>query len=210
MRPKDIPRLRWRTSLAAAAALSLTRTLSGQVATGPSFLAQPGMITSDFVSSRSGVGSHTGFNLRFVTELRTGQPWFTPVIGVNATPYGTTGTGDGLNAPAVFAGNVFPLLAARHTGGWLRLELPLLLYYTYGGGGKHNTKLYGRDFFAELAMNVPVGERLLGELGSGWRRLELYLLVDQNLTPNPDITTGRTDRFNPIALYGLTIRFDSR
>ncbi len=30
-------------------------------------------------------------------------------------------------------------------------------------------------------------------------------MMNQVLTPNADVVTGKVDRFNPIALYGITI-----
>ncbi len=173
----------------------------------PVFLLQPGLVTTDFISSAATTSS-TGFNVRFATLVPTHRRWLTPVFGVNVTPYGTTGfTTSVTNAPSVFIGNVFPLVSERTLGGWLRLDAPLLWYYTYDGGGPHNERLFGRDLYVELAVTSLLGDKLLGDLGPNWKRVEGYLLLDQNLTPNPDRVSSQTDRFNPIALFGITIRF---
>ena len=173
----------------------------------PVFLLQPGLLTTDFISSTASVSS-TGFNARFSTQLPTSLRWLTPTFGVNVTPYGTTGyTTSQTNAPSVFVGNIFPLVSDSTLGGWLRVDVPILWYYTYDGGGPFNSRLFGRDLYAELALTSSLGKKLLGSLGPNWKRLEAYLLIDQNLTPNPDRVTNVTDRFNPIALFGITVRF---
>ena len=174
----------------------------------PVLLLQPGLVTTDFISSPTATSSTTGFNFRFSTLLPTGRRWFTPIFGVNIVPYGTTGYATKeTNTPSVFIGNVFPLISPGRFGGWLRVDAPLLWYYVYDGGGPHNQRLFGRDLYAELSLRSSVGARLLSDLGPNWNRLEAYLLLDQNLTPNPDRISSRTDRFNPIALFGMTVRF---
>ena len=177
----------------------------------PVFLLQPGMMTTDFISERDGTSSATGLNVRFATLLPTRYRWVTPIAGVNVTPYGTTGYSTiRTNAPSVFAGHVFPLVSSAQVGGWLRVDVPLLWYYAYDGGGRRNQRVYGRDLYVELAFSSPLGEKLLEGLGPNWERLDAYLWLDQNLTPNPDGISSRTDRFNPIALFGMTLRFGRR
>jgi hypothetical protein len=165
------------------------------------------MLTTDFISADDGASSGTGFNFRFATLLPSRHNWLTPIFGVNIVPYGTTGfTNTNTNSPSVFIGNVFPLIAKRRLGGWLQIDVPILWYYTHDGGGSSNQRLFGKDFYFELAMTMPLGERLFKELGPGWNRLEAYLLFDQNLTPNENTVSAHTDRFNPVALYGVSIR----
>ncbi|MEO6443854.1 MAG: hypothetical protein ABIZ91_13035 [Gemmatimonadaceae bacterium] len=178
---------------------------------GPVLLLQPGMLTADFLSAPEGYPATTGFNLRFATKVPTSSRWLTLLVGASVTPYGTTGiTPRSTNTPILFAGNVFPLLPASRTGGWLEAELPLLLTYSFGGGGAYNRDYYGRDFVAELAIQANVGPKVLRDLGPFFSRLRVYLLFDQNLTPNEDPNTGVTDRFNPTALYGITIPIGGR
>jgi hypothetical protein len=172
---------------------------------------QPGYITADFLSPPPGVSSTTGFNLRFATRFTTGLPWLVPVVGGSVTPYGTTGpSARNHNSPSLFAGNIFPLVAPLRTGGWLTAELPLLLYHSYGGGRRDNPRLFGPDIFLQLAVYVHVGEKLLGELGPGWRCLDGYFFLEQNMTPNPEPSTLRLDRFNPVALFGLSLKIAGR
>ncbi|MBK9976455.1 MAG: hypothetical protein IPP20_00765 [Gemmatimonadetes bacterium] len=172
----------------------------------PEFLFQPGMLSADFVSAPEGYPSTSGFNLRFSTLVPTSSKWWTLIVGASVTPYGTSGiTPRSTNTPVLFVGNVFPGIAARRTGGWLELQFPFYLTYTYGGGGPRNRAIYGRDFVAEAALQVHVGQKVLRELGPAFARLRLYAMVNQVITPNEDPTSGRTDRFNPMALYGITI-----
>ncbi len=121
-------------------------------------------------------------------------------------PYGTSGSTDrGANAPRLFAGNVFPGLSARQIGGWATVEFPLLLYQSYGGGGFNNRRLFGRDLYGQLAIYLHLGDKVLRPLGASWGRIDAYAFLEQNLTPNKDRSTGRTDRFNPVILYGVSI-----
>lgn len=168
---------------------------------------QPGYIAADFLSPPPGVSSTTGFNLRFAARLTTTLPWLVPVVGGSVTPYGTTGPSTrNHNSPNLFAGNIFPILAPSRTGGWLTAELPLLVYHSYGGGRPDNPRLFGPDLFLQLAAYVHVGEKLLRELGPGWTFLDSYIFWEQNLTPNPEPSTRRVDRFNPVLLFGLSLR----
>lgn len=172
----------------------------------PVLLLQPGMLSADFVSARDGYPPTTGFNLRFATIVPTSSKWWTLIVGGSVTPYGTSGiTPRSTNTPVLFIGNVFPGIAARRTGGWFDLQFPLYLTYSYGGGGSRNSAIYGRDFVGEAALQWYVGQKVLHELGPTFSRLRVYLLVNQVLTPNEELITGTTDRFNPVALYGVTI-----
>ena len=123
----------------------------------PVFQLQPGLMIVDFVSSSGGAPSRTGFNLRFATRLPTTLRWFTLVFGASVTPYGMSGIPDrNSSAPLVFIGNVFPAVSSARTGGWATLEVPLLLYQAYGGGGEHSTSNFGRDLYLQLSLYLHV------------------------------------------------------
>lgn len=172
---------------------------------GPVVLLQPGMATADFVSAPSGEPSTTGFALRVSALVPSGQRWLTLVVGASVTPFGSSGASRrNTNTPMLFVGNVFPVLEARRTAGWLSVDAPLLLTYTEGGGGPSNQRVYGRDVVGELAVTVHMGRKLLGGFGGALSRLRLYGLLDQNLTPNRTFE-GKMDRFNPVAYYGVTV-----
>ena len=175
-------------------------------ATGPVLLLQPGMASADFLSAPEGDPSTTGFNLRFATMVYTRSRWITPIVGASVTPYGTSGASRrNTNTPVLFAGNVFPLLAARHTGGWVSLNLPVLLTYTFGGGGQRNPRIYGRDVVVQGGLDILAGKKIFGEFGGTLSRLRVYALIEQNLTPNRRAFDDTLDRFNLIAYYGITL-----
>lgn len=192
----------------ALALMALATAEAGAQASGPIFLLQPGLLSADFVSSDAGLSSTTGFNLRFETRFRTGLSWLTPLAGASVMPYGTSGLGGrNLNAPSVFLGNAFPLLGSHRTNGWLTLQLPVLVYHTYGGGSEGTSRLYGRDLFVQLAAYVHVGRKTLHELGPNWMRVDAYAFLEQNFTPNRNPVSRRKDYFNPTALFGLSMSF---
>lgn len=195
-------------TLALLAGLLLATALEARAQSGtPVLLLQPGMMTADFVSSDDGEPSTTGFNLRFATVLPTSRRWLTLIVGANVTPYGTSGASRrNTNTPQLFGGNVFPVLSARQTGGWLSVDVPLLLTYSFGGGSERNRRVYGRDVVLEGAATLHLGRQVLRGFGGPLSRLRVYAVVDQSLTPNRNLV-GMIDRFNPVAFYGLTIPF---
>lgn len=199
----------WRAVLVRAAitAWSLAPAATwAQSPSGPVFLLQPGLLSADFISAGPDVSSTTGFNLRFETRFPTRTPWLTPLVGASVAPYGMSGpNGRALNTPVLFLGNIFPLVGSRRTAGWLTLELPVLLAHNYGGGSENETRLYGADVHLQLATFLHVGRKVLREFGPNWTRLDVYVFLDQNLTPNRDAVTGKRDRFNPAALFGLSL-----
>lgn len=177
----------------------------------PALLLQPGMLSADFWSPPEGYPATSGFNLRFATVVPTSSRWWTLILGASVTPYGTSGVSvRSTNTPVLFVGNVFPGISSQRTGGWFDLSLPLYLTYSYGGGGERNRQIYGRDIVGEVALQFFVGEKVLGDLGPAFRRLRFYAMMNQLLTPNEDRATGTTDRFNPVALYGITIPIGGR
>jgi len=212
MLPREVQRTMRGHLVAGALALAgMCATVAGGQERTPEFLLQPGMLSADFVSAPEGFPATSGFNLRFATLIPTSSRWWTLIVGASVTPYGTSGiTPRSTNTPVLFVGNVFPGVSARRTGGWLDLQFPVYVTYSYGGGGARNRELYGRDVLAEAAVQWHVGDKVLRELGPTFARLRVYLMVNQVLTPNEDLTTGITDRFNPTALYGITIPIGGR
>jgi hypothetical protein len=199
-------------ALVACLTLAAAPAVAQQDDTRPiTLLLQPGMLSADFLSAPEGYASTTGFNLRFATTIATRSRWLTLLVGGSVTPYGTSGISfRNNNTPMLFVGNVFPGFSAERTNGWVSLELPLLLTYSFRGGGSRNQELFGKDIVAEAAFGVHLGRKVLRELGAPLSRLRLYFLVDHLLTPNEDPVTGRIDRFNPVAMYGITIPIGGR
>lgn len=187
-------------------ALLLCPCLSSAQSSGTVLLLQPGMASADFLSAPEGEPSTTGFYLRFATVVYTRSPWITPTVGASVTPYGSSGASRrNTNTPTLFIGNVFPLLPSRYASGWISLEVPVLVTYTFGGGGQRNPRIYGRDFVLQGALTVHAGRKLLGDFGGTLSRLRVYALIEQNLTPNRGSLDSAIDRFNPMAFYGITI-----
>lgn len=175
---------------------------------GPVFQLQPGIQVSDFVSVPEGTATNTAFSVRFTTRFPTGSQWLTPVVGALFLPYGSTeNTIRNTDAPTIFAGNIFTLLPASRTSGWLSLELPVLVAHSPGAGPTGSVRDYGRDLVAVPTIYLHLGGRALSEFGTIWSRLNVFAQLEQNLTPNRDPANGRRDRFNPVATFGLSLRF---
>lgn len=192
-------------------ALSLWASDMEAQSTGPVLLLQPGMASADFLSAPEGDPSTTGFNLRFATMVYTRSRWVTPIVGASVTPYGSSGVSRrNTNTPILFAGNVFPLLSAKHTDGWVSLDLPVLLTYTFGGGGQRNPRIYGRDVMVQGSLDIHAGKKIFGEFGGTLSRLRVYALMEQSLTPNRRAFDDTLDRFNPVAYYGITLPIGAR
>ena len=66
-------------------------------------------------------------------------------------------------------------------------------------------RLYVNDLVVQGAAMVPIGQKLMADMGSFWSRLTLYGIVEQNLTPSRNFSTRKVDRFNPTFLYGVSI-----
>lgn len=197
-------RLCWRILVLGTLVAGVARAQEGS---GAIVLLQPGMMTGDFMSAPAGEPTTTGFNLRFAGLVPTRARWLTLIVGASVTPYGSSGPSRrNTNTPTLFIGNVFPVFSASKTAGWLSLDAPVLMTYTFGGGGEHNARVYGRDIALEAAFTVHAGRQLLAGFGGPLARLRLYVVLDQDLTPNKTFE-GKRDRFNPLAFYGLTIPF---
>lgn len=174
---------------------------------GPVFQVQPGLQVTDFVSVPEDIRTNSAFSMRFSTRFPTTIPWLMPVLGASFLPYGTTeNTIRNTDAPTLFAGNIFTLLRPARSGGWVSLELPLLIMHSPGAGPTGAVRDYGRDLFVAPSIYIHAGERGLRELGSFWSRLLLYAQVEQNLTPNRDPVRGGRDYFNPVATFGAALR----
>jgi hypothetical protein len=174
---------------------------------GPVVSLQPGMLTGDFFSAPEAEPSTTGFNLRAIATIPTRWRWVTLYLGGSVTPYGTSGASRrNTNTPMLFLGNIFPVLDAGRTGGWLMLDAPVLVTYSFGGGGDRNVRPYGKDLAVEVVATLPVGRKLLSGFGGPLTRLRVYGVLHQTLTPNLSID-GSRDRFNPLAFYGLSLPF---
>jgi len=174
---------------------------------GPVFELQPGIAVTDFISVAEGMASNSAFSLRFATRFPTTRRWLTPVIGAVLLPYGSTqNTTRNTDAPTLFAGNIFPVLQATRTSGWLSIELPLVVAHAPGAATNGNSLDYGRDLVAIPTVYLHLGTRALREMGAIWSRLDLFGQLEQNLTPNRNLATGVRDWFNPVMTIGLSLK----
>ena len=96
------------------------------------------------------------------------------------------------------------LLPRDRTLNWLELTLPVLGAYRLDENGEAS-RLYVNDVILQGTATVPIGQKLLADMGSFWSRLTLYGIMEQNLTPSRNIATQKFDRFNPTFLYGVSI-----
>jgi hypothetical protein len=176
-----------------------------QVPVDPVFQLQPGLTTGNFVSAAEDA-STTAFSVRFQTRFPTPSAWFQPVIGATFTPYGSTGFGvSNTDAPTLFVGNIFTLLDARRGSGWVTLEMPLIIAHAPGAASSRNPREYGRDLVAQPTVYVHLGRRLFDDFGAAWSRFDLFVLLEQNLTPNRHPDTRARDHFNPVSVVGASL-----
>jgi hypothetical protein len=175
-------------------------------AQGPVFELQPGLAVSDFISVPEGTLTNTAFSLRFATRFPTALKWLTPVVGAVLLPYGSTAnTVRNTDAPTLFVGNIFSVIPESRTRGWLSIEVPLLIAHSPGAGPTGNIRDYGRDLVIVPTVYLHLGARSLREFGAVWSRMNVFVQLEQNLTPNKAPDTGRRDFFNPVATVGLSL-----
>jgi hypothetical protein len=181
----------------------------GQVLQAPRFVFEPGVITVNAVSSPITTGSSTGLNLRFVALVPTRIPWLSLTLGTSFAPLGLSNGLRAFNEPTIFYGPVTLLLPRDRTANWLELTLPILGAYRLDDTGEEE-RLYVNDLIVQGVATMPVGEKLMADMGSFWSSVALYVIVEQNLTPPRNVNTQRVDRFNPTFQYGVSIPIGKR
>ena len=178
--------------------------LAGQLLRSPVFVFEPGAITVNSISAPLPTGSSTGLNLRFLVGFSTPIPWLTMEVGTSFAPLGLSNGQRELNEPTFFYGPSIMLLPRDRTKNWIELSLPVLGSYRLDENGEAN-RLYVTDLVIQGAAQVPLGQKLMGDMGAFWSSLTLYGIVEQNLTPGRNFTTRKFDRFSPTFLYGVSI-----
>jgi hypothetical protein len=184
---------------------SVSRPADGQFLKSPVFVAQPGMRTIDAISVDRVLGSSSGFNMRFATLIPTSSDRMRMQFGASFLPFGLSNGRKNDNDPVLFYGASFALIRDRDSGGWLELALPVQGVFQFNETGTINDPLYEHDLVLEGALTLHIGRKFLSDLGGFWSRVDLYGFIDQTLTPNADLTTGKRDRFAPALMYGLTL-----
>lgn len=180
------------------------RTVHGQRLRAPTFRFEPGIITVNAVSAPLPSGSSTGLNLRFVTEVLTGWSRLSLLVGTSFAPLGLSNGLRESNDPVFFYGLDTRVLPRDRTEGWIELSIPLLGTYHLDETGD-SERLYVNDLVIQGEVVVPVGEKLLADMGRVWSRLTAYLIAEQNLTPGRILGTNEIDRFRPAFFYGASI-----
>ena len=180
-----------------------------QVLHAPRFVFEPGVITVNAVSAEDAFGSSTGLNLRFVAFVPTSIPWLSLQVGTSFAPLGLSNGLRAFNEPTFFYGAVTMLLPRDRTANWLELAMPVLGAYRLDETGEED-RLYVNDLLIQGVATIPVGEKLMADMGSFWSRVTLYAIIEQNLTPARNAETQRVDRFNPTFQYGVSIPIGRR
>jgi len=175
-----------------------------QVLRSPTFVFEPGVLTVNAVSPTVPTGSSTGLNLRFLTTFSTPIPWLTVEVGTSFAPLRLSNGHRERNEPTFFYGPRIMLLPRDRTKNWVELSMPILGSYRLDENGEAE-RLYVNDLVLQGAALVPIGEKLMSDMGAFWSGLTLYGIVEQNLTPARNFTTRKVDHFNPAFLYGVSI-----
>ena len=177
---------------------------NAQAIRSPTFSIDPGVITINSVSAPVPNGSATGANLRFLVNLQTSIPWLTLEVGTSFAPFGLSNGLRSFNEPMFFYGPIVMLLPRDRTANWIELTIPVLGAYRLDENGEAD-RLYVHDLFLQGAASVPLGSKLMADMGSFWSRIGAYVIIEQNLTPARNFTTRKLDRFNPTFLYGISV-----
>lgn len=178
--------------------------LHGQLSRAPTFELQPGVVTINSISAPLPTGSSTGLNLRFLAEFPTRIPWLTVEVGTAFAPLGLSNGLRAFNEPSFFYGPIIMMLPRDRTANWIEITLPVLGAYRLDENGEAD-RLYVHDLLLQGGVTVPVGEKLMRDMGTFWSRLTLYGIVEQNLTPARNVSTRKIDRFHPTFFYGVSI-----
>lgn len=178
--------------------------LSAQLLWAPQFVFAPGAVTVNAISAPLPTGSSTGLNLRFLVSFSTPIPWLTAEIGTSFAPLGLSNGQRQRNEPTFFYGPSVMLLPRDRSRNWLELSIPVLGSYHIDENGEAQ-RLYVNDLVVQGVAVVPIGQKLMSDMGTFWSSLTLYGIVEQNLTPSRNFTTRKVDRFNPTFMYGMSI-----
>jgi hypothetical protein len=185
-------------------ALLWVQAAKAQAIRAPSFFIEPGVVTINSISAPLPNGSATGVNLRFLANFPTAISWLTLEVGTSFAPFGLSNGLRAFNEPTFFYGPIVMLLPRDRTANWLELTMPVLGAYRLDENGEAD-RLYVHDLVLQGALAVPLGSKLMADMGSFWSRVSLYGIIEQNLTPARDFNTRQIDRFNPKFLYGISV-----
>jgi hypothetical protein len=135
----------------------------------PTFVFQPGLLTSNFVDQPDGTSASTKFNFRVVTAIPTTLPRTTVVAIVQWTPWNKT-AGFNSNAPSFAYGPVFSLVNVP------LVSLDFDVLGSYGPAARATDEsAYTHKLVLEADLSLKVGTWLTHDQRSRWHSLALYV-----------------------------------
>jgi hypothetical protein len=159
----------------------------------PSFVLQPGLITSNFVDRPAGTSASTKFNFRVVTAIPTTIPRTTAVAIVQWTPWNTA-AGFNSNAPSFVYGPVFSLFNVPLAS----LDFDVL--GSYGPAARSTDEsAYTHKLVLEADLSVKVGDWVTHDRRSRWHSLALYVFPAYVATGLPSGSS------HWVLLYGVSL-----
>jgi hypothetical protein len=159
----------------------------------PSFVFQPGLVTSNFVDRPEGTSASTKFNFRVVTAIPTTIPRTAAVAIVQWTPWNRTAGVNG-NAPSFVYGPVFNVFDVSP------LSLDFDVLGSYGPAAKSTDEsAYTHKLVLEADLSLKAGDWLTHDRASRWHNVALYLFPAYVATGLP---SGAS---HWVALYGVSL-----
>jgi hypothetical protein len=159
----------------------------------PSFVFQPGLITSNFADRPAGTSASTKFNFRVVTAIPTTIPRTTAVAIVQFTPWNTS-AGFNSNAPSFVYGPVFNLFNVP------LVSLDFDVLGSYGPAAKSTDESsYTHKLVLEADLSLKVGDWVTHDRTSRWHSLALYVFPAYVATGLP----SGSSRW--LLLYGVSL-----
>jgi hypothetical protein len=159
----------------------------------PTFVFQPGLVTSNFVDQPEGTSASTKFNFRVVTAIPTTIPRTTAVAIVQFTPWNTS-AGFNSNAPSFVYGPVFSLFNVP------LVSLDFDVLGSYGPAGRvTDESAYTHKLVLEADLSLKVGDWVTHDQTSRWHSLALYVYPAYVATGLP----SGSSRW--VLLYGVSL-----
>jgi hypothetical protein len=135
----------------------------------PTFVFQPGLLTSNFVDRPEGTSASTKFNFRVVTAIPTTIPRTTVVAIVQWTPWNKT-AGFNNNAPSFVYGPVFNLFNVP------LVSLDFDVLGSYGPAANlTDESAFTHKLVLEADLSLKVGAWVTHDQTSRWHSLALYV-----------------------------------
>jgi hypothetical protein len=159
----------------------------------PSFVFQPGALSSNFVDAPEGTSASTKLNFRVVTAIPTTIPRTTAVAIVQWTPWNSA-AGVNQNAPSFVYGPAFTVFDLSP------VSLDFDVLGSYGPAAKATDEsAYTHKLVLEADLSLKVGDWLTRDRANRWHRVALYVYPAYVATGVP----SGASRW--VALYGVSL-----